>query len=92
MKPIRFLIYAALLCWLFGLMCIGSALLRWHRGEAVAPDGAATVPILLYKDALAVIHVMHFHVVPACGLGFLAAATLISVYLYKNWKHDKPDA
>jgi len=72
-------------------MCIGFALLRWHRGEAVAPDGVATVPILLYKDALVVIHVMTFHVVPAFGLGFLAAAALISVYLYKNWKHDKPD-
>jgi hypothetical protein len=92
MKPIRLLILASLLSWFCGLVCIGFALLRWHRGEVVAPDGAATVPILLYKDALAVIHVMTFHVVPAFGLGFLVAAALISVYLFKNWKHDKPDA
>jgi hypothetical protein len=93
-KPVRLLFLASSCCWFAGVVCTGFALWRWHKGEVVAPDGAATVPILLYKDALAVIHVFTFHVVPGFGFCFFIIAGFISAYLYKSHqleKHDKDD-
>jgi len=81
-KPL--LIALGILCllfWFLGFLCAGYWLLCRHRGEPVVPEAANIVPVILYKDALAFIHVVKFKVVPAAGCGFLAVALGLTTFV-----------